>query len=457
MQINRARGLRSSLGICKEPSLDLTRAITPEVFGIVLGLSFFFGLAYEEFYSASAEKPPGGVRTFPFLAILGLTLFGIDPRNGVPFVVGLIILGAWMFSYYSSRSASPAVGQAGAGRDLSLVTPICVSIAYILGPATLVTPLWLVVGITVASVLLLTLREPLHAVARTMDPREIRTAAQFLVLSGIVLPLLPDEQVTTLTTLTPYDAWLALVAISTLSYASYLLQRYVAPKGSEFYAAVLGGLYSSTVTTIVLARRMRAGSSTPRRALPAIILTTTAMYLRLGIVVTAFNLPLARVLALPLLGLTCIGLIVAALARLLCRSDAALPGNNLDAPQNPLELKAASIFAVLFVAVSIVFSWVKDQFGQGGLVALAAILGVTDIDPIVLSVAQQKISQGDLSTMAAVILLAATSNNLLKAIYAVGFGGWRGARIAAGGLAGLALVTGLVAYLLMEPVGGLLG
>jgi uncharacterized membrane protein (DUF4010 family) len=111
------------------------------------------------------------------------------------------------------------------------------------------------------------------------------------------------EPVTTLTTITPHQAWLALVVVSALSYVSYLAQRYWKAAASGLWMAALGGLYSSTATTVVLARQARAGSVTKRQAQAGITLATAIMYLRILVIVAVFNGPLARTLAIPLCGL----------------------------------------------------------------------------------------------------------------------------------------------------------
>ncbi|HCX68124.1 MAG TPA: hypothetical protein DHK64_11495, partial [Rhodobiaceae bacterium] len=124
----------------------------------------------------------------------------------------------------------------------------------------------------------------------------------FLIIIGIVLPLVPDEPVTKLTTITPYQVWLAVVVVSTLSYASYLVQRFVAPRHGLLYSAAFGGLYSSTATTVVLSRRARTSGSAPMLH-AALVLSTGVMFLRILTVVAIFNLALAKVLAPSLLSL----------------------------------------------------------------------------------------------------------------------------------------------------------
>ena len=126
---------------------------------LLLGLSFFFGLAFEDFYTRSGEKRPGGVRTFPLLAITGGALYLLDPVRLLPLAAGLLIVGAWLFLYYRERMQ--AVDAAGES-DVELMVPVCNVLAFLLGPISLAEPAWVGVGVTVAAVLLLAGRERLH-------------------------------------------------------------------------------------------------------------------------------------------------------------------------------------------------------------------------------------------------------------------------------------------------------
>jgi uncharacterized membrane protein (DUF4010 family) len=403
---------------------------------LLLGLSFFFGLAFEDFHAQSGEQRPGGVRTFPLLAIAGGGLYLLDTARLLPCTAGLLILGAWLFAYYARDLRAPADR-----RGVELIVPVCNVLAYLLGPLSLAEPPWLAVGVTVTAVLLLAERERLHELARRVELREIVVAGQFLILTGLVLPLLPDEPVTSLTNITPYKAWLALLAVCTISYGSYLLRRYVAPADGDLWIAALGGLYSSTATTVVLARRAAADAAALPRARAGIILATTLMYPRVLVIVAVFNASLAVALAPSLLALGALGLLLALWQYR--RAGAVRPEPPSGAgPRNPLELTAAALFAVLFVVISIVSSWVKARFGAAGIEILAAIVGVTDIDPFVLSLAQGAVSDLPVAAAASAILIATSSNNVLKAGYAASFAGLRQSLATGGSLLGLAL-TGL--------------
>lgn len=406
----------------------------PGNWALLLGLSFFFGLSFEEHYAGSPQKRPGGIRTFPLLAVVGGLLFLLEPAHALAFIAGLLVLGLLLAAWYRQRLHQPVPDG---GLEGSIMVCVCNLLAYLLGPVTLLAPPWLSVGVTVTGVALLGSRETLHHLARRMPAEEIFTLVRFLVLTGIILPLLPRHPVTTLTHLTPYQVWLAVVVISTLSYLSYLAQRFFSSRHGVMLAALLGGLYSSTATTVMLARRSREMTSQLHEMQAAIVLATGLMYLRLLVIIGVFNLALAQALLAPLLGL-CLAAIAGAGLIFYTGKDA----THADAgslPHNPLELASAFVFAGLFVIVSLASAWIQARFGHTGLYWLALVVGLTDIDPFVLSVAQNGAAGLGVTVASAALLLAASSNNLLKALYALVFAGWRNSRAAAIALAVLAL------------------
>jgi uncharacterized membrane protein (DUF4010 family) len=397
------------------PSLDSA--------ALLLGLSFFLGLAFEDFFNRGDIKRPGGIRTFPMLALGGGVLYLFDPVHFIPFTGGLLVLGSWLFVYYQKHAGEPdEEGESNVG----LVVPVLNVHAYVLGAITLALPHWVAVATTVVAVLLLTGRAQLHALARRIEIDEIITAGEFLILAGIILPLLPNEPVTTLTKITPRQVWLALVVVCTFSYVSYLAQRYWAAAARGLWMAALGGLYSSTAATVVLARQAKAEPTLQRQAQAGITLATGIMYLRIAAITAIFNLALARILAPPLAGLALAAFAICAAQYWWARSaeeskpqSAMLPATS----RNPLEIVPAAVFAGLFVATSLASSFATSEFGTSGIYALAAIIGVSDIDPFVLNLVQGGTTGITNAAIAAAILIAASSNNMLKAFYAVSFGG----------------------------------
>jgi uncharacterized membrane protein (DUF4010 family) len=371
-----------------------------------------------------------------------------DPSRFIPFTGGLLVLGAWLVVYYCAYvGAADEQGEPNVG----IVVPILNIHAYLLGAVTLAAPPWVAVTMTVVAVLLLTGREQLHTLARQVEIKEIVTAGQFLVLTGIVLPLLPNQPVTTLTPITPRQVWLALVVVCTFSYVSYLAQRYWAAAAGGLWMAALGGLYSSTATTVVLARQAKAQPALRRQAQAGITLATAIMYLRILAIVTIFNWDLARALFLPMCALSAAGFIFCAVQyRWRSRAEKqSAQTMQFAASSNPLELGAAAIFALLFVAVSVATVLVKAQLGISGIYALAAIVGISDIDPFVLNLAQGGVAGVENAALAAAILIAASSNNVLKGAYAAGFAGGKATAASAAVLVALALAGCAAAYALI--------
>jgi uncharacterized membrane protein (DUF4010 family) len=157
---------------------------------------------------------------------------------------------------------------------------------------------------------------------------------------------------------------------------------------------------------------------------------------------------LARALILPLCALSLAGFIFCAV-QYGWRTDAdkqSAQAMHLAASTNPLELGAAAVFALLFVAVSLITVLVKAQLGVSGIYALAAVVGVSDIDPFVLNLAQGGVSGVENAALAAAILIASSSNNILKAVYAAGFAGGRATAASAAVLIGLAIAGCAAAY-----------
>ncbi len=386
---------------------------------LAVGLAVFMGLAFEETYKTEERSSPGGIRTFPMLAMCGATLYLIEPAHAIAFVAGLVALGAWLHAYL--RAAPPA-------REApTFMIPASNLLAYVIGPIVLLQPPWVAVALAVAAVLLLGTRERLHRLIHVVPRDELLTVGEFLILVGIILPLVPHERVSSLTPLTPYGIWLAVVTVCTLSYLSYLLQRYAPIKNAALLPAVLGGAYSSTATTVVLAKRLREAKQAPADISAGIVAATAIMYVRIGVVVALFDMHIALTLAPALVVLAAIG---AALAIYEWRRPRARSAktNLVVLPKNPLQIPAALIFAALIVVISVISAWVRGAFGESGILVLSAVVGLTDIDPFVLNIAQGGIGGMSVASLCAAVLIAAASNNVAKAAYAIGFGGMAGRR-----------------------------
>ncbi len=395
-----------------------------ERLALVIALAVFLGLAFEDMYKREEHGLPGGIRTFPILALVGAALYLTDPPRSLAYVAGLLVLGAWLYPYLSA--ARP-----------SFIVPICHLASYALGPIALTQSPWVAVAMTVMTVLLLTGRTQIHRLVEIVPADEVLTAGEFLVLVGIILPLAPNTPVIPQIAVTPFQTWLAVVAVSATAYVTYLVQRYMPTRNTVLLPAVMGGFYSSTAITLVLAKRLKADGPGATDLEAGIVGATAVMYVRIGVIAALFDPALSLHLAPSLIGLFVCGSALA--VWLWARKRGSGTGGGLGAT-NPLQLTAAVIFAVSYVLISVLSNWVKISFGAGGIIVLALAVGLTDIAPFVTSLAQGTTTSLTPDFIVAAILTAASSNNLLKAAYALVFGGGRAARTPALMLVALAVL-----------------
>jgi uncharacterized membrane protein (DUF4010 family) len=387
----------------------------PAALALALGLGFFLGLAFEEHYADDQVRRPGGIRTFPMLALAGAVLWLVEPAHGTAFLVLLGFVGVAMLLYWR---AWMGLQQAGEPRPRGgLMVPIVNLAAASIGPACLTLPPWIPVGLTMAAVLLLRARISLHGLAARVPGREITTAAQFLVLAGVVLPLVPHEPIAAWLPLSPFQIWLAVVAMSGISWGTYLLQRYVSPGHGPLIGAAVGGLYSSTAATVALSRVLRDAPGRQPVIEAAIVLATAVMFLRIVLIAGVFDTGFALALAPWLIGL---GTAAGLSAAVLLRDGRGLKPELPNPTGNPLRIGTALAFAVLFIAVAAATTWLGGAFGTAGLYAVAAIVGLGDLDAITIRLATAPVPSG-----AGAILIATASNNIVKASFALGFGGQR--------------------------------
>lgn len=185
-------------------------------------------------------------------------------------------------------------------------------------------------------------------------------------------------------------------------------------------ASLLGGVYSSTAATVTLSRRINRKQTSPSMFQMGLMLATAMMYLRLCIIIAVLNLALARLVAPYLLGLFLLSLLAAWLFK---RKNHLNPSDEhvIIAEKNPLELTTALIFAVLFIIISVVIHWARQTFGDMGVYAMAGLIGVVDIGPFVLNLAETSGDQTSLNVAAISVLISASSNNVVKGVYGLVF------------------------------------
>jgi uncharacterized membrane protein (DUF4010 family) len=389
--------------------MEIYNQIPPQAVQIVMVLfsSFLIGLEREERKANGTNYSFGGVRTFPLIGLIGYSAALISGPQMLPLAIGfLVVAGFLLVSYWHKISTAQTAGVTSEMSGLA---------TFLVGALICYGHLWIAMTLSVASLLLLDLKAALEKLAGRIAPNEIFTFTKFLFLSGVILPILPRQEYSQFH-INPFKTWLVVVAISTVSYLSYVLQKMTKGQGGVVLAALLGGAYSSTVTTVVMARRAKR-ELRPHLFAGGILIACGIMYVRLVILLALFNRQLMQLLYIPFLS-------VAALAVGFGWLWSRIPDKNTQEvqresdPKNPLDLLTAFVFAGLFLVMLIATQLAVTYLGRSGVNTLAAIMGVSDVDPFIMGLTQAAGTLTPFKVAAVAVAIAATSNNVVKGCYA---------------------------------------
>ena len=361
----------------------------------------------------------GTDRTFTFIGILGYLLYILDPSEMRLFMGGGLILGLLLgINYYVKQAQFHVFG---------VTTIIIALITYCLAPIVSTQPSWFYVMVVVTVLLFTEMKRTFTEIAQQMENDEIATLAKFLAISGIILPMLPNENIIPEVNLTPYSIWLATVVVSGISYLSYLLRRYVFRESGVLVSGVIGGLYSSTATISVLARKSRTAQLNEiSEYVAAMLLAVSMMFLRFLILILIFSKDVFSIVY-PYLLIMAVAAAASAwltYARDKHRQKAGQTTSEEESSSNPLEFKVALIFAILFVVFTLLTHYTLLYAGTDGLNLLSFITGLSDITPFILNLLQ---GTGGVATLviAACSMQAIISNIVVNMCYAIFFSGAR--------------------------------
>jgi uncharacterized membrane protein (DUF4010 family) len=396
---------------------------------LVLFLSFLIGLEREEHKtSVGGSYSFGGVRTFPLIGLIGFSIALLAGNQLLPVTLGFLVVGGFLLLSYWHKLCR--VEPAGVTSEMSGLA------TYLVGALIYYEHFWIATALSVASLLLLELKVALETLATRTAPQEILTFAKFLLLTAVILPTLPNQEFGRFH-INPFKTWLVVVAVSTISYGSYVLQKVTKESGGVVLAAFLGGAYSSTVTTVAMSRRA-AREHRPHLFAGGILIASGVMYLRLVALLTLFNRQLGAMLAPAFLVLAAVAIGTGWFwSRRPDAQDSEIKREF--EPGNPLELFAAFLFALFFLGMLVATQLAVTYLGRAGVNILAAIMGVTDVDPFIMGMTQAAGKLTPLRVAATAVLIAAASNNLIKGIYSYSLAGKKT------GIQSLPLLLGLAA------------
>jgi uncharacterized membrane protein (DUF4010 family) len=405
--------------------------VSPDLQALAIGLGLGLLVGVQRTWS---DHPEAGIRTFALVTLLGV-LSGILSRSfgGWVVAVGLASVAALLVTVNLRRGGQS--GEIGVG----VTTETAALVMYAVGAALGIglTAVAVVVAGTVA--VLLQWKDPLHDLAGRMDKAEMSAIARLALIGLVILPVLPNRDFGPFDVLNPFGIWLMVVLIVGISMAGYVAFRLFGGRSGAVVAGLLGGLISSTATTVSYARRSRA---TPSRSSSAALVITLASVVVFGRVMVEIAVVAPRILlqVAPPLAATMAFMAVLAVVLMVRATDE--EGLELEEQHPPSELTAAVVFGALYAAVLVAVAFAREYFGTGGLYIVAGLSGLTDIDAITLSTAQLMKSDGlDPGVGWRVVMVGALANLVFKGavVFTIGHASLRG-RIAV--VFGLTLAAG---------------
>lgn len=374
-----------------------------------LAIGLLLGLERQRHASAKA-----GLRTCALVALFGSVCGLLAQTTAIAWIipVGLLLTGAMIIAAY-------AFGRQMED-DSGTTTVIAVLLCYVFGVMVWVGHTQHAVGLAIATTVLLHFKTELHGFSDRLAPGDITSMLQFAVLSFIVLPVLPNRAFGPFEAFNPHHLWLMVVLVSGVGLAGYLVLRLAGAKRGLLLIGALGGLVSSTATTLVYARQ---SATQPRlNALSAGVITiaTLTVLPRLA-VIGGIAAPdaLPRLMSVLAAGFICGLLPVRRLAHTAVEGDMQMPEI-----KNPTQLRVALGFGVGYAAILFGAAWLSHEWGSRGLYAMAVVSGVADVDAISLSSLQLfNMNHIDGRTAIFAIIVAYISNIVFKLAMALVVGG----------------------------------
>ena len=359
-----------------------------------------------------------GLRSFVLLAEIGAVAGWISKTLALPWLLPAALLAAIapvVAGYVLSVRAQP--------RALGLTTELAAVTVCLLGALTTTGHRELAVGLGVVTATLLAYKQPLHGLVGKLGTDDLLVVMRFLLATFIVLPLLPDEPQDPWGAIRPHSLWLLVLLISGLSLVGYVATRWLGPGRGIAVTAVTGALVSSTAVTLAFVRQSRSGAGPLRAATFAggILLAWSIMFVRVIVAVAIVNAALLTALLPAFLAMLAASL--AAAVWCFRRRGVGKTGSVEEVPlQNPFSLWSAIKFAALFALVQLVLAVVQQHFPGNGSYVVAALAGLTDVDAVTLTMAQQSRSGFDAGLATHAIAIAALTNTLAKCGLAVATG-----------------------------------
>jgi len=272
------------------------------------------------------------------------------------------------------------------------------------------------------TMVMLGIKEPLHTWTERFTSVDIRATLQFVAITGVILPLVPNRDMGPYLALNPYSIWWKVVLISGIGFVGYVLMRMLGAKAGITATGFVGGLASSTATTLAFSKRSKDTRELACDYALAVILSCTTMYGRTAVMVGIIDLQLLHALTIPIILQAAPGLLYGAWYWFSTRKT---PPGTVHTPEigNPLSLTTSIKFALLYAAAAFLIKVVTVHGFQNAILPLAFLTGLTSTDAMSLLMANNHTAGTTILQLAAqAVIIASVANNVAKAGIAIIFG-----------------------------------
>jgi uncharacterized membrane protein (DUF4010 family) len=370
---------------------------------VALALGFLTGLERESVKAEHQKLVFGGVRTHPIISLFGFGcawLFQMGATVMLP--VGLLSVGILAAVAYSAKIRAERFGS---------TTEFSALLTFVVGALALLADIWVAMALGIINAILLSEKAKLETFVENLNKAEFLATLKFLLVTLIILPVLPDQPYTRFQ-INPSTVWKMVIVVSTVGFVGYVLIRRLGARVGLWLSGLLGGIVSSTAVTIATGRMAQKDPGRALAALQASLLASSVMYVRILAIIAIVNPAYVAILWWKLGVLALAGVLLA-----LFLKGAETQGDHQDdsGVQNPFELTPALVFALLFVALSVLTMLVRSSAGDAGILTLSALVGVIDVDPFIVSLI--KGAEASMAVAASGILIAMMSNTLAKGFY----------------------------------------
>ncbi len=402
-------------GCYSDPVLAEMDFVTARDFGTALLLGALLGIEREK---RNAREGGGiaGLRSFILLSQMGAIGGFLALKLAMPWILAAVIV-----AVAAMLTAGYVVAARTKPENLGVTTEFAAIVCCLLGALCTTGHREIAIGLGVTTAALLAYKNPLHQIIGRLHWDDVLVGMRLLLATFIVLPLLPDRAVDPWGAINPYKLWLLVLLISSLSLVGYVATRWLGGGHGTAITGASGGLVSSTAVTLTFVKQSHERPGDGVQLVGGILLAWGVMFARVLVTATIVHPPLFGAMVIPFVAMT----LAAGGAALWClrRGTRAAAAADTVPLKNPFSLLAAGKFALVFAAVQLLLRLGQTYLPGQGVYVIAGLAGLTDVDAITLSMAQDaKTTTDGLGVAVVAIAVATTSNTLVKAGVVVGLG-----------------------------------